>query len=92
MFSLGSQRYNAGSKRARQTLEITFDPQSQELVCQPEKEAPPFRLIAKGLSKETLMGELNPLTAIPAYQLGLPWSPQTWRESVLCLDLADTTL
>lgn len=91
-FSLGSQRYNAGSKRAHQTLEITFDPHTREFVCLPEKETQPFRLLAKGLSKETLMGELDPLTTIPAYQLALPWSRQAWRESVLCLELGDTTL
>lgn len=91
-FSLGSQRYNAGSKRARQTLDITFDPQTHEFTCLPEKERQPFRVLVRGLSKEILMGELDPLTTIPAYQLGLPWSRQTWRESVLCLDLGDTTL
>ena len=92
MFSLGSQRYNAGSRFARQTLEITFDPQTCEIACLPEKTAQPFRLAAKGLSKETLMGELDPLTIIPAYQLALPWSRQAWRENVLCLGLGDTTL
>lgn len=91
-FSLGAQRYNAGTKRARQTLDITFDPQTCELVCLPEKEPQPVRLAAQGLSKEILMGELDPLTAIPAYQLALPWSRQAWRESVLCRDLGDTTL
>jgi len=51
-----------------------------------------MRLPAKGLSKEILMGELDPLTAIPFYQLALPWSPQAWRENVLCLALGGTTL
>ena len=91
-FSLGAQRYNAGTKRARQTLDITFDPQTGELVCLPQKERSLFRLAVQGLSKEALIGELDPLTTIPAYQLALPWSRQAWRESVLCLDLGDTTL
>lgn len=91
-FSLGAQRYNAGTKRARQTLDITFDPQTGELVCLPQKESTSFRLAVQGLSKEVLIGELDPLTTIPAYQLALPWSRQAWRESVLCLDLGDTTL
>jgi hypothetical protein len=91
MFSLGAQRYNAGTKFARQTLEITFDPQSHQFVCLPQKETQPFRLTPKGLSVETLMGELDPLTAIPAYQLALPWSRQAWRESLLCQELGDTT-
>ena len=92
MFSLGSQRYNAGCRLARQTLEITFDPQTCELVCLPEKGTQPFRLAAKGLSKETLMGDLDPLTTIPVYQLALPWSRQAWRENILCRGLGDTTL
>jgi len=92
MFSLGSQRYNAGTLFAHQTLEITFDPLAHEFICLPEKGIQPFRQAAKELSKESLMGELDPLTAIPAYQLALPWSPQAWRESVLCLALGDTTL
>lgn len=91
-FSLGSQRYNAGSKRAHQTLDITFDPQTHEFICLPQQERQPFRVVVRGLSKEFLMGDLDPLTAIPAYPLGLPCSPQAWRESVLCLDLDDTTL
>jgi hypothetical protein len=91
-FSLGSQRYNAGTKRTRQTLDITFEPQTCQLVCLPEKETQPFHLAVQGLSKETLLGELDPLTAIPAYQLALPWSHQAWREIVLCLDFGDTTL
>ena len=92
MFSLGSQRYNAGCKFARQTLQITFDPQTHEFVCLPEKGTQPFRLLAKGLSTDVLMGELDPLTTIPNYQLALPWSRQAWRESVLCLTMGDTTL
>jgi hypothetical protein len=92
MFSLGSQRYNAGTKFARQTLDITFDPQTHEFVCLPENGTQPFRLLAKGLSMEALMGELDPLMTIPNYQLALPWSRQAWRESVLCLTMGDTTL
>jgi transposase len=92
MFSLGSQRYNAGTKLARQTLEITFDPQTGEFICLSEKSEEPLRVTAKGLSKENLMGELDPLTTIPDYQLALPFSRQAWRESMLCLELSDTTL
>jgi hypothetical protein len=80
-FSLGAQRYNVGTKRARQTLDITFDPQTCELVCLPEKDLQPFRFAAQGLSKQTLMGELDPLTTIPAYQLALPWSRKAWRST-----------
>jgi hypothetical protein len=91
MFSLGSQRYNARSKFSQQTLEITFDSKSCEFICLPERTTQPFRLSAQGLTKEALMGELDPLTTIPAYQLALPFSLQAWREVVLCQDLYDTT-
>jgi hypothetical protein len=57
----------------------------------PERTTQPFRLSAQGLTKEALMGELDPLTTIPAYQLALPFSLQAWREVVLCQDLYDTT-
>jgi len=90
-FSLGSQRYHAGSKFARQTLEITFDPQTREFVCLPERITLPFRLPVLRLTKEALMGELDPLTTIPAYQLALPFSLQAWREVILCQELGDTT-
>jgi hypothetical protein len=92
MFSLGAQRYNASLKWAKQTLEITFDPQTHTLVCLPEKSPEPLRLAAKGLTKAVMMGELDPLTSLPAYQLALPFSRQAWREMLLCQDLTGTTL
>lgn len=92
MFSLGHQRYNARSKFAKQTLEITLDPLTGEFICLPEKVTEPFRLTVRGLTKETLMGELDPLLSIPAYQLALPFSRQAWRELLLCRQLSGTTL
>lgn len=92
MFSLGAQRYNARTKCARQTLEITFDPQTLEFVCLPEKDPQPVRLAPRGLTKEVLIGELDPLTSISNYQLALPFSRQAWREALLCNDLTGTTL
>jgi len=92
MFSLGAQRYNAHTKFAGQALEITFDPLTLEFICLSEKATTPFSLAAKGLSKEVLLGELDPLTSIPYYQLALPFSPQAWREMLLCGDLTATTL
>lgn len=91
-FSLGAQRYNASTRLGGQTLEITFDPQTREFVCQPEKGELAFRLPARGLTKEALMGELGPLTSLPSYQLALPFSPQAQRECLLCGALSGTTL
>ena len=91
-FSLGAQRYNARIQNSSQTLEITFDPYTHELICLPEDAIRTFRLDVKGLTKEALMGELDPLNTLPAYQLGLPFSRQAWRESTICGDLSGTTL
>jgi hypothetical protein len=92
MFALGAQRYNARTKFARQTLEITFDPQTREFICLPETTSQTIRLAARELTKEALMGELDPLTTLPVYQLALPFSLQAWRETLTCLELGDTTL
>ena len=92
MFCLGYQRYNARTKFARQTLEITVDPQTRELICLPETSSQTFRLKVRGITKEVLLGELDPLVTLPAYQLALPFSPQAWREMTLCQLGADTTL
>ncbi len=91
-FSLGAQRYNARTKYQEQTLEITFDPDTRELVCLPEKGTQVFRLPAKGITKEVLMGDLDPLISLPAYQLALPFSRQDWRVLMLGQELTGTTL
>jgi len=91
-FSLGAQRYSAHTQHASQTLEITFDPSHQQFICLPQEGISTFRLQAKGLTKETLMGELDPLNSLPVYQLSLPFSPQAGRESLLFEDLPGTTL
>jgi hypothetical protein len=56
-FSLGAYRSrlhafgdNAGSHLARQTLEITFDPQTRELVCLSEDGTQTIRFRCQGLS------------------------------------------
>jgi hypothetical protein len=92
MFSLGAQRYNARSQYANQTLEITFDPHSHELICLPEDAISIFHLASKGLTTEFLMGELDPLNSLPAYQLSLPFSRKAWRQLTLCKELSGTTL
>jgi hypothetical protein len=91
-FSLGAHRYNAGSHLAKQTLEITFDPQTRELVCLSEDGTHTIRFLCQGLSIADLMDELNPLIRLPAYQLELPFSRAAWREIMLCESLTGTTL
>lgn len=90
-FELGSQLYNAGRAFAKQILEITFDPKTQEFLCTSEDATRSIRLPAKGLSKEDLMGELAPLMVLPHYQLPLPFSRSAWREILLASQLLGTT-
>ena len=90
-FSIGAHRYNAGSNFAEQELEITFDPQARELVCLSE-DGEEIRFPIEGLTKSDLMGELAPLLTLPMYQLALPFTPEAWREMMLCDDLTGTTL
>jgi transposase len=91
-FSLGAHRYGLGKDFANRTLEISFDAQTQELVCLSEDGRQETRLPVQGLTKSNLMGELSPLVSQPVYQLALPFSPSTWREMMLASDLTGTTL
>jgi transposase len=90
-FSIGAQRYNAGKGFAEQQLEVTFDPQTRELVCRSEDGEREIRFPIHGLTKSNLMGELAPMLTLPVYQLTLPFTPQAWREMMLCNDLIGTT-
>lgn len=91
-FSLGAHRYSVGKDFADQQLEITFDPQSRELVCCSEDGEEQIHLPIQGLTESNLMGELAPLVTLPMYQLALPFTPKAWREIMLCADLTGTTL
>jgi hypothetical protein len=91
-FSLGSHRYGIGMVFAEQTVEITFAPQTQELVCLSEDGEHQSHLPVQGLTESLLIGELGPLIALPAYQLALPFSPSAWREMTLSNHLTGTTL
>jgi transposase len=91
-FSLGAHRYGVGRDFADQTVEITFDSQTRELICLSEDGQRETRLPVQGLAKSNLMGELSPLISSPVYQLALPFSLSAWREMVMCNDLTGTTL
>ena len=71
-FSLGSYGYNATTRFAEQTLEITFDGAAHKLICSPEKSTTTFRLDVHGLTKAALMGNASALPGYAAYQLALP--------------------
>ncbi len=91
-FSIGAQRYTAGKDFVEQQLEITFDPQTRELVCRSENGEEERWFLIQGLTKSNLMGELAPMVTLPMYQLALPFTPAAWREMMLCGDLTGTTL
>jgi transposase len=71
-FTLGGYGYNATRHFARQTLEITFNDTTRQLVCLPEKETATFQFDIQGLTKATLMGNSLALPSYAAYQLALP--------------------
>ena len=91
-FSLGAHRYSVGKDFADQQLEITFNPRSQELVCCSEDGEEQIHLPIQGLTESHLMQEMAPLVTLPVYQLALPFTPEAWREIMLCDDLTGTTL
>jgi hypothetical protein len=73
IFSLGGYTYNATTRFAEQTVEITFDGTTRQLICLPEKSTPSFYFDIQGLAKPDLMG--NAMAALPGYlpfQLALP--------------------
>jgi hypothetical protein len=72
IFSLGGYLYNASTRFAEQTLEITFDQETGKLLCLPEKSEMAFHLDIKGLTKSTLMGDAALLPGYTAHQLALP--------------------
>ncbi len=83
IFSLGGHRYNATRALANQMIEITFDAQTREFVCVSADGQTQVRLPARGLTKEDLMGELDPRDAVAPYQLLLPFSCEAWRKTTL---------
>jgi hypothetical protein len=89
-FALGASRYGLGKAWGHQTIEITFDPQTQEFVCLSADGKNAHRLQAKGLTHSDLMGELN-MQGFPHYQFAFPWSLQAARNNILYAELTGTT-
>ena len=91
-FFVSMQRYNASIAWKASLVDLTFDPNTQELVCQKVGSDLTKRFAIKRLSKADLMGELSPLSCMPAYQLALPLSREDWRMSALAQLRRGTTL
>jgi transposase-like protein len=90
-FTLGTYRYGLGKSWANQTIEIHFDPQTQEFVCQSEDGQHLQRLAANGLTKAALMGELQWEHFAP-YQYAFPWSDVACRLNLLHAEATGTIL
>lgn len=88
---LGNHRYGLGKTFASQTVEITFDPLSLQMVFRSEEGLHTLSLPAQGVSKEDLLGELTPLTSNSSFQLDLPLTFATWRQATLCQEMTGTT-
>lgn len=90
-FSLGGYRYGLGKAWANQTIEITFERQTQEFVCQSADGQRTQRVAAKGLTKADLMGELA-MEKFPHYQYAFPWALEACRRNLLHAEMTGTTL
>lgn len=90
-FTLGTFRYGLGKAWGNQTIEIHFDPTTQEIVCASADAQAIQRLPAHGVSKRDLMGELD-LDEFPHYQYAFPWSAEVCRRNLLCAEWSGTTL
>lgn len=77
--SLGHQVYILGRDWAREEMEVTFDPGDQHLVFHAPDGKEAKHLPLKGVTPETLMGEMGPLVSLPAFQLALPLTWDDWR-------------
>lgn len=82
--SLGGQVYGLGCAWAKQQVEIAFDVSEQLLIFLSAGGEPIKRLPIQGITPESLMGEMGPLVALPAFQLALPFTWEEWRVIRLC--------
>jgi hypothetical protein len=78
---LGLFRYNAGHTWARTTVEVTFDPATQEMVAQQVSTGLTRRFPALGLTYQFLTDDLLAYARMPAYQFSLPFTRDYWRKN-----------
>ena len=87
IISLGGKVYYVGIKWKQQQVEVRFDPESQHFHCYDASEHLLKTFPLKGISIESLMGDVFPLVHFPVYQLALPFS---WEEQsvILLIEIA----
>ena len=78
-FSLGGHVYYIGPRWARQQVEISFDPESQSIVCFNPRGDETVRKPVLGLTKKHLMGALAEGINLPMFQLCLPFDWEALR-------------
>lgn len=89
-FKIGGHLYYIGNQFVRREVELTFDPEQVAFICRPEGHNEPIRILARGLAKADLLGDLAYLQQLPPYQLALPITPQAWRRAELARLMDDT--
>jgi transposase InsO family protein len=92
LIQLGGYGYYLGKRLVGQAVEITFDPDSRHLLCQPEAKPIAVAIAIQGMTVDALMGELAGLVRLPTYQLALPLSPESYRQQQYVTGLAGTSL
>jgi transposase len=90
-FGLGGHTYYVGHKWAKRAAEITFDPDQLAFSYQPEGCDEQLKVLARGLTKADLMGDLADLLQLPSYQLAFPFTVEDQRLLDLVNCLTDTT-
>jgi hypothetical protein len=86
--SLGRQVYYISGAKPREQLLITFRKKDQHLVFQNDKELVLTTLPIKGISCESLMGDLEQTAQFPNFQLELPLY---WEAQKLNTTFSDST-
>lgn len=77
IISLGGTIYHVGSKWKQQQVEVKFDPDTRQFQCFDAAAHLLKTFPLKGVSLESLMGDVFLLIHFPVFQLALPF---TWEE------------
>jgi hypothetical protein len=81
--SLGRQIYYLGPRWKHQQTEITFDADLQQLQFTNEAGDLIASAPVKGISKESLMGDITDLSLLPVFQMALPFAWEHQRDARL---------
>lgn len=79
--SLGRQIYYLGARWKRQQAEITFDAGLQQLQFTDEAGDLISSAPVKGITKESLMGDIADLSLLPVFQMALPFAWEQQRSA-----------